>query len=449
MLIMHRLFKYLSIFLFIGCSNQPDVNSLADLDKLLRSKPETFQIDPAKDNLLTCPEGTLVYFPANSLVLGDGNIPTGPVEIKIEEVQTVASMIGNNLSTTSNDKILETNGMLQIEAMSGSNTLKVNKDKSIVVMFPKQNKAGFKLFYGSRDSLNKVNWIPDKIDNTRPESSLENISPGNDTSLIKKVVTKVGGLAAEAQGEDHDYSITWKVNDPDSSIENHIEASFNKENILYDHFIKNDIHLKMDIYLDTKGKIKTIYFEDTTMYEKEITNLLKGLPAFDLKSMKRIDMTDPYALYIGVSSEVDKEKYLQRFNSKYKDYRDQAIQKVDNAELNYFIYSVTNLGWINCDRFPDIEEEKGDLMITTKAANETKIYLVFQDIKSIIQATKKGNTFVAENIPEGQNIKIIAIGYEDKKPFIAIEKIKVSKKRSIDISNYKEFTLDNLKQELN
>ena len=445
---LYRLFKCLLIFLFIGCSNQPKVNSLSDIDKLLKSKPQTFQIDPTKDTLLKCFEGSLVYFPANSLVLTNGSILTGKIEITIEEVQTVASMIGNNISTISNDNILETNGMLQIVGMFGTDTLKIDKDKSLVVMFPKQNKADFKLFYGNKDSLSKINWSLDKIDNIKPGSSLDNIPLENDTSLIKKVVTKTGGIVSQSIGE-KSYDITWKVNNPDSSVSNHIESAFAKEKKLYDYFIKNDIHLKLEIFLDSKGKIKLADFEDTTMYEKEISNLLMQLPSFDLNSMKKDDMTESYSLYIGVSSALDKEKYLQRFNSKYKNYLDKAIQKVDNAELNYFIYSVTSLGWINCDRFPNTEGEKGDFIVTTQATNESKVYLVFQDIKSIIEATKKESKFVARNVPEGQNLKIIAISYANKKPFIAIEKMKVSKKRSIDISSYKEFTLDSLKHELN
>lgn len=432
----------------MGCSNQTEFNSLADIASEVKSKPQTFQIDPTKDTLLKCSEGSLVYFPANSLVFSNGSIATGPIEINIEEVQTIASMIGNNISTVSGDNILETNGMLQIVATSGTNTLKIHKDKSLVVMFPKQNKTDFKLFYGNINSLNKINWSLDKADNIKPDSLLNNIPIGNDTSLIKKVVTKTGGLVSQSMGDEYEYFITWKVNNADSSVSNHIETAFAKEKNLSDYFIKNNINLKLEIFLDSKGKIKLVNFEDTTVYKKEISNLLMQLPSFDLNSMKKIDMAESYTLIIGVSSALDKEKYLQRFNSKYKNYLDKAIEKIDDAELNYFIYSVTSLGWINCDRFPNIEGEKGDFIVTTQTTNECKVYLVFQDIKSIIEATKKGNTFVVNNVPEGQNLKIIAISYANKKPFIAIEKIKVSKKRNINISNYKEFTLDNLNHEL-
>lgn len=444
----YRICKYLLFLILIGCSHQPNINSLADINNRIKPPLQTFEIDPTKENLLTCSGGSLVYLPANSLVFNNKSFPRGLIKITIAEVKTIASMIGNNISTVSNDSILETNGMLEITAMSGADKLKIHKDKSLVVMFPSQNKTDFKLFYGTRDNSNKLNWSLDKIDNIKPDSLLDNIPIGDDTSLIKKVVTMTGGLYSESQGN-LDYYITWKVNNKDSSLSNHIEHAFAKEKTLYDYFIKNDSHLKLEIFLDSKGKIKLVNFEDSVRYKKEISNLLMQIPSFDLNSMKKSDMTESYTLYIGVLSKLDKDRYLQKFNLKYKTYRDKAIQKVDNAELNYFIYSITSLGWINCDRFPNMGGENGDFIVTTKATNESKVYLVFEDIKCIIEATKRGDTFVTSNVPEGQNLKIIAISYENQKPFVAIEKIKVSKKRKINISNYKEFTLDNLKQELN
>ncbi len=78
----------------------------------------------------------------------------------------------------------------------------------------------------------------------------------------------------------------------------------------------------------------------------------------------------------------------------------------------------------------------------------SKLYLVFEDINSIMPATQEGDRYVFRNIPLGRKVKIVGIGYINKTPQLVVTNSKVSKSE-LQISGFKPFKLDELKKELN
>jgi len=91
-------------------------------DQLLaatRKPDQLFTIDPTQDQIITGKEGTIIRIPANSLVNEKGKVVTSPVTIRLTECYNLTDMILNKLSTSSNGQLLETAGMINVEATSG------------------------------------------------------------------------------------------------------------------------------------------------------------------------------------------------------------------------------------------------------------------------------------------------------------------------------------------
>jgi len=99
-------------------------------------------------------------------------------------------------------------------------------------------------------------------------------------------------------------------------------------------------------------------------------------------------------------------------------------EEAELADKLYAEIELSNLGWINCDRFLEIEN-KTDLIVNfspSEKISTANIYLIFKDINSVMQTyfindNEKiaNNTF--KNIPTGSNVRLIAYTLKEDKIF--------------------------------
>jgi predicted RNase H-like nuclease (RuvC/YqgF family) len=163
----------------------------------------------------------------------------------------------------------------------------------------------------------------------------------------------------------------------------------------------------------------------------------------------KIDHNEDYTLGIRGLRQLNQERYKKRFREQYSQYTNKAIQKMDKNTLDFYMFSATKMGWINCDRFWDIDDqEKTHFVVNTTAISDTKVQIVFKDIKSIMNPTHEKENAIFENLPLGKQIKIIGISFENGKPTMAVAETTVDKD-GFDLKDFKEFSLDDLETELN
>ncbi|MGK0253331.1 MAG: hypothetical protein ACI9OE_000799 [Mariniflexile sp.] len=119
---------------------------------------QIFAINPKKDTTITCKEGTKLIIKPNSFVDTNNAIVEGKINIGITEYYKLSDMLLANLTTKSNDKQLETGGMLLIEAKKDEVGLKLKENSSIEILFPKRSKKdNMQLFSGEWEKEN-INW---------------------------------------------------------------------------------------------------------------------------------------------------------------------------------------------------------------------------------------------------------------------------------------------------
>lgn len=129
---------------FFNCStdkrkNNP-VHSLGDILMNMSPMPEQFKIDPSEESLIKGERGTVIYIPANSFQYADGTPSSGSVEIKLKECYSFTEMIGENLQTVSGDQMLQTAGMIYVDASANGKRLLIKEGAAIVIGFPKKKK---------------------------------------------------------------------------------------------------------------------------------------------------------------------------------------------------------------------------------------------------------------------------------------------------------------------
>lgn len=125
-------------------------------------KPQVFVVKPNRDIEFTAAEGTRIKIPANSLVYENGSVPNGDVTIAITEYYSMLDIINQKLTTTSNGQVLESAGMINIEASRNDNALRLKGGTLMEVQFAeREENDGFGLFYGNENARTQVvNWTP-------------------------------------------------------------------------------------------------------------------------------------------------------------------------------------------------------------------------------------------------------------------------------------------------
>ncbi|QHT67954.1 hypothetical protein GXP67_15555 [Rhodocytophaga rosea] len=148
--------KYTIIFislLIVGCDTKD--KERADLSSIFDTNKQEFKINNEKDTTITCQDGTIIKIPKHSFTVSESD----SIRFVVKEVYTKSDMIKAGLSTTSNNRILESKGMVYIQSLHDQTELALNKP--IEIAFAGNiNSEEYKVFYGAF-SNKKINWVLD------------------------------------------------------------------------------------------------------------------------------------------------------------------------------------------------------------------------------------------------------------------------------------------------
>jgi hypothetical protein len=421
------------------------INTLTDIADYLSVKTETFNIDPTKDTLINCQKGTMLYLPAKSLQFQDGSSPTELVQVDIKECYSLADFIGDNLTTTSGDRILETGGMINISLSSNGKQLTMQDGKEYALYFPRNGqKEDMQLFYGNHATSGQMDWT------LAPALETEQIEFRSESELIDQSLYTCNMVISSYTSAIADHKVEWELKDNKQTMHDYFSNNFSATDDMKKEFCSQNYRADFDLKFDVSGKVSEILFENTTTpeYDKIISDFFYSLPPLDVSTMAKHSPNVTYGLEITGRTEIDRDKYNKQFKQKYASFKDKAVTKIDQAELNYFVQTATKFGWINCDRFWNTPDEKIDFFVKSKSPNDAKILIAFKDINSVMQGTLNGDRFVFSNIPVNQGIKVIGISYDKGNPSMAVAET-TTDKDGFKLTEFNEFTLAQLEAELN
>jgi hypothetical protein len=142
-------------------------NQKSELFSKISTPRQKFTINIKADTSIICIHGTVISIPKDCFVNKNGNIINDNVTIEVVEALTLSDFLRNDLQTVSGDKLLQSAGMIYIDASSENESLTFGEKKSLYVELPTNiKKPGFKVFNGTHDEQGNINWDENKpIDN--------------------------------------------------------------------------------------------------------------------------------------------------------------------------------------------------------------------------------------------------------------------------------------------
>jgi len=519
-------------------------NSNDILTSIDDKSPTVVNVNSKESQNINCKQGTIVNIPKDAFVNLDGSPMTSSnIEVEVKEAFTYADFISEGLFTHSKGDILETGGMIYVNATSNGQPIKLKEGQTIEVLYPAQEvKKDMELFYATYDENNEIDWAPtsqpfasttvgtsaydyeidwDALLNFDFEGAIERpslyfpemaskpslghkpfppskpIEPTlQNTSVQLNTIDKVlkGKKKKEALKQEK-YEEAKKKYDAEladyeesyknylTNLENYKNAIPQKEAAIIDWNKEVDRRIgavnnyksgmkKFHVYAQIKGVSKKIKKEVGQKSNKELLNLLNRMmqspinlslnerrlyrKVFGNQTKRILDERKIYPKDIEFRTEYNKSvfPYIAEIISRSKQ---QAIEeefaktgKIDNGEFGKYLTNISQLGWINCDRFANFPQQMLANVYLKDEGDDVKYYLIFTDMKSMLPAkrTKDKESYVIANMPQDKQVKIVGVKLNDKEPQMSVIDYKIGKDNYLAME-FNPASLSDIRTELN
>lgn len=442
------------------------LNTLADLMgslEDLNTQKFTFQADQAVS--LTGSDGTTVWVPSEVFVHADGRTAQGTIELEMREAYSYADMVAAGLSTHSGTEMLETGGMVYLEARSEGEKLQIREGGELILGMPtEQQLPGMQLFTGTTDANgNLTDWNPTGQAFQKNKTAVLRIA---EPPAMPKIKTELTLFKYDKSGEPTPPTEPGAPTYPKEP---------NRESIQYNPgFFKRLFMGRKKI----EAREDAIYAKKVAQYEAR----LERYPA--LKQAYALEMEE-YALELDGYRQAKAtyedglkeqwEEHQQARREKYKDAITEAEEKyrrtlqayqeykarkiaeyevalekgsIDQRSLNNYFFAVNKMGWINCDRFYNVAaSEKEPLLVMDEDEQEEMIFVLFTDIRSALRTSRAEGFYTTQSVPTGANAKVIGLKVQDGRPLLAVKEITVGELDQIEL-DYKPRRLAEIRQTL-
>lgn len=445
--------------------------------QLLQDLEQSFTVNPHKSTQIFGKKGTKVFLPPHAFVFADGKISTGEIEVKLTECLDFADMLLADLTTTSGDKILQTGGMLRIQAFSAGEELTVAPDKNLDVAVPTPAfDRDMQLFYGEEhpenDRLEDWQLAANEISaesplifgerNFRPAPFLgrrravrpEPLRYFPDSTFMPRPPVKPAARRFRP------------IPFPDTAAV-HVKAK------------KGFFTSKNKIAAERKAKVEKIM----TRYEKRLARRaynekayaeslekyaadLKEYPAKlqEWKAEEDAAAAKYYAsenfkkmtearenFYIKDSIRYTREREEHRLQQKKSamDFEREYEEKgeISATAMNYYFFQINRAGWINCDKFSNQPRELLAVQETVRSQNSA-VYALLPQMNSIIRLhrTPRGR-LIGQQLPKGEKVVIFGWQVRAGQPMLAKTESIVGVHKTA-ILQYRKASLAELKEVL-
>jgi TonB family protein len=437
--------------------------SLYDVYKYFEKKPQVFSIRTDRDTTIICKEGTMIQISANSFISEKtGNSISGTVQLKVKEYYKISDMILANLTTTSGGKILETGGMLHISATSNSENCILKPGSEIKTGFPYSGKKeDMDLFYG--DVTNDlIDW---KLENR------------TDDVVIQKDLTMIT-VAPVTESNSEVFFIVEDM--PEFSGGEQAMRRFLKENAVYPtSMLGKEVEGKVTVtfVVDYEGnttKIRVVKGLDETL-DKVAVYVVSNFPKWKPGRQRGRPVSVSYTVPVVFSAkkgeltpeEIQRARELEEKLKSFK-FDNESVKYLSNSnknkkfekkiesenfketsvfEVNRYLFSTTQLGWLNCDRFLNENRKLTDLFILNENPDNTIVNVIFHRFKSIIPGNVQSDKIVFRNIPVGEKVTIVAVKAEESEILFSVTETTVTEKKEV-ILDFQKVALELLKKEM-
>jgi hypothetical protein len=440
--------------------------------ELEKISPETqkFTFDPSIENTIICDSGTVLIIPSNTIVDQNGNEISEKITVKLKEHFSVGDYLLSNLQTMHNGELLESGGMIYINAYDAKGEeLKIADGKSIRIEIPDNgNVKNPQIFLGARNSEGIMNWgemqSPDKSLAAYPilYISRHHLPPGYGTECPEFY----GIVNSEISGSDVYYYLQGDILKYEKTL-----LATKEFKSRYDTYCDPEL---VKLYIDNIEK--NMWEIDELFVQKLIQDSIDAVGYY--ANDQRTNLTDTQIEAREWLIKEDKEHYkilLQQFRS----FASQKLERVDtsipvdsNTFINYLsdansydeynnafkaktALNATEFGWINLDViYKDPRSVKMDIKVVTNKPAST-VTLILKESDVMVNAYLREDdsfSFTRPNkgynkLPKGAKAILVAIGYENDKVTFAMKEIVVGANKTEQLK-MKSITVQSLEKKL-
>jgi hypothetical protein len=115
--------------------------------------------------------------------------------------------------------------------------------------------------------------------------------------------------------------------------------------------------------------------------------------------------------------------------------------------LEEYTFSITNLGWANCDKFYNFPLEDRTPLLAN-GNNNTRMFLICPEINSCLSMIYKNGRFISDNLPQNIKIKLVAIKIQNGSPSLCIQSLVTDKRNIAPELVYETMNLKDLEKAL-
>ncbi len=420
----------------------------ATLSEQCAKAPQQFVLRAGvSDTILTCAEGTQIAIPGDAFVDAETQEPVeGPVEFRVQEYLSLADIVLNNLSTTtSSGQLLETSGMLNLQAVANGRKLALRSGAALTLAFPRKGtaKPDMQTFLAPPTATagQPFDWEQMPV----PKWSRQvyhfmqkgpRYAAGNSRLKreLKKQLPFSYAQAKRMARERLPKSERKRVNSRRRLVDNilvHFEVGV-------DSVVRNvrivegyDTELKaaaLNAVKATKGWRPALCNGQTTTAGRYIR----------LEFLRTGSIYFDFDYYQGVGRGLSclTDTIEEQFSPKSRYFRQQ--------QLTAYVLQTTQLGFINCDRFYTSPQPKIDLMVQ---APQAVVQLIFHNFRSVVSHNTTAGKAAFEDIPEGEPVTILALRSSEKQVMLATRRTTTGPQTERDLV-FRPVSMDELRAEL-
>jgi hypothetical protein len=408
---------------------------LAAFYKAIQKPVQEFTINASRDTVLIGKEGTRLTIPALAFATPKRGTVNGNVQIVLREYYSYDDILAAKLTTTFGDVQLKSGGMVNITAEVNGEKAGLKNGKNIKLEMPtKAYDEEMQLFSGMKTSIKQA-FEAKFMDNRMIDT----------VHFLKRQMDDNGTIdwIPEGQSQRLPMRETRKI---------------------------NVFQLYNEPYKVTTGKITTGYFYMSAQcpYPKtEMIKLLKEksdtyLDKVKIKQLKgkrhegRLSRSGPVPV-VGDSvrmyfTQAIKLKLLSpqdslRLTAEFR--KDSIAEDTRLKLMNRYTFTLSNLGWFNCDRFAN---DRGPKVLFTYKPEEgfdgaaMVSNLVFTRYRSVLPGNYKDDQIVFGSIPKDEPVKLVCIGVKNGRIMACIQSLAAG--QEVGALAFEETTPEQFKKKL-
>ncbi|MCC5918674.1 MAG: OmpA family protein [Cryomorphaceae bacterium] len=407
---------------------------------------------------ITCPKGSRVTVPNAAFVDQNGMPIEGDINMQVTEAIDYGSMMINGLSTQSGENILETGGMIKLEA-TDLNGEEVYLQKDIQISVPTDfADDGMTVFTSTtgedwEDTEQPVQSdFAFEFDEVYPilRSSYINIPkfvydgpqpPSVPTKLRKPIEPK---KPAYIQPQIRWFTLNkvalrQRADDENEKAMRKYEKNYDRYQLRLAEFDQSEI---------TFPKRLRQFEKDYEFYKKQRRE--DSIAYFSSEEVLRIvenNKTMKERAILIFEEEVD--AYRQRRKEAYMahvaKYEALGVDVTEQFAAN-FVMNVSMLGWINIDKFYNVSEEDMMFVEVNSGAEDARVQLIFTDINSIMRCySNQAGKVLSPKFPKNERAEIFSYKVKDGKIWAAKQPVDQSKVYRLQ---YQQISLEALSEML-